>query len=62
MSGSASAWSRSERVRAVLEGRRHLGQQVLELVIQGRGGLNEEQVEAEFARIVPNVVKIESEK
>src|SRR5438105_8907815 len=62
MSGSASAWSRSERVRAVLEGRRHLGQQVLELVIQGRGSLNEQQVEAEFARIIPNVVRIESEK
>src|SRR5207248_11806246 len=31
MATSPSAWTRDERIRAVLDGRRHLGQQVLEL-------------------------------
>jgi exosortase len=32
MSGSRSEWTRDERVREVLEGRRHLGQQVIEAI------------------------------
>jgi exosortase len=32
MSGSRSSWTRAERLRAVFEGRRHLGQQVIEVV------------------------------
>ena len=32
MSGSRSEWTRAERIREVLEGRRHLGQQVIEAV------------------------------
>src|SRR4029453_8061155 len=32
MSGSRSEWTRIERVREVLEGRRHLGQQVIEAI------------------------------
>jgi hypothetical protein len=32
MSGSPSEWTRAERVREVLEGRRHLGQQVIEII------------------------------
>jgi exosortase len=32
MSGSRSEWTRAERVREVLEGRRHLGQQVIEAI------------------------------
>jgi exosortase len=32
MSGSRSEWTRAERLREVLEGRRHLGQQVIEAI------------------------------
>ena len=32
MSGSRSEWTRAERLRTVLEGRRHLGQQVIEAI------------------------------
>ena len=32
MFGNRSEWTRSERLRAVLEGRRHLGQQVIEAI------------------------------
>jgi hypothetical protein len=32
MFGSRSSWTRAERLRAVLEGRRHLGQQAIEVV------------------------------
>jgi hypothetical protein len=32
MFGNRSEWTRAERVREVLEGRRHLGQQVIEII------------------------------
>jgi hypothetical protein len=32
MSGSPSEWTRAERLRSVLQGRRHLGQQVIEAI------------------------------
>jgi hypothetical protein len=35
MFGSRSEWTRAERVRSVLEGRRHLGQQVIEVIFIG---------------------------
>jgi exosortase len=60
MTASASEWTRDERVRAVLEGRRHLGQQVMELVIQGRGAVDENEVNEQFARLVPTLVQVES--
>jgi hypothetical protein len=56
MGTSPSAWTRSERVRVVLEGRRHLGQQVLEA---GRGEIDRQEVEATFAQIAPQLVKVE---
>jgi len=59
MGTSPSAWTRSERVRVVLEGRRHLGQQVLEVVIAGRGEIDRQEVEATFAQIAPQLVKVE---
>ena len=62
MTTSPSAWTRNERVRAVLEGRRHLGQQVMEVIIQARGPVNDNEVEEEFARLVPEIVTLESRK
>jgi exosortase len=62
MTSAPSAWTRNERVRAVLEGRRHLGQQVLELVIQGRGALQESDVDQQFANVLPGLIQLESKK
>ena len=59
MANPPSAWTRSERITAVLEGRRHLGQQVMELVVQTRGPLDLDQVEAKFAQDLPNLIKVE---
>ena len=55
---SASAWTRGERVRAVLEGRRHLGQQVLEFVIQTRGPIEPDQAEARFGEALPQLIAV----
>jgi hypothetical protein len=62
MNTSASEWTRSERVRAVLDGRRHLGQQVMELVVQTRGAIEAEQVEARFAQVLPQLVKTRDQR
>jgi exosortase/archaeosortase family protein len=59
LASAPSAWTRDERVRAVLEGRRHLGQQVMELIIQGRGLVDEKDVETRFAALVPSLIQVE---
>jgi exosortase len=59
MGGEPSTWTRHERVRAVLDGRRHLGQQVMELILQARGEIDEAQVQPEFAKLIPQLVKVE---
>jgi exosortase len=59
MTGAPSAWTRDERVQAVLEGRRHLGQQVMELIIQGRGAVDEGEVESQFAALLPSLIQVE---
>jgi hypothetical protein len=58
MASAPSDWSRDERVRAVLEGRRHLGQQVMELIIQGRDPLDIDQVNAKFAALIPTLIQV----
>jgi len=62
LASAPSAWTRDERVRAVLEGRRHLGQQVMELIIQSRGTTDENEINEQFARLVPTLIKVESRK
>jgi exosortase len=62
MSGSRSSWTRSERIRTVLEGRRHLGQQSMEYIILSRGPIDRDQVEVRFARALPKLIKVESRK
>jgi exosortase len=62
MSTAPSEWTRDERIRAVLEGRRHLGQQVMELVIQARGAVDESEVNEQFARLVPALIKVEGKE
>jgi hypothetical protein len=48
--GEPSAWTRSERIQAVLQGRRHLGQQVMELLLLEPREVGAEEAEAAFAR------------
>jgi hypothetical protein len=36
MASAHSTWTRNERIRQVIEGRRHLGQQVMEIVFLSR--------------------------
>jgi len=62
LASAPSAWTRDERVRAVVEGRRHLGQQVMELIIQSRGTTDENEINEQFARLVPTLIKVESRK
>ena len=62
MATSPSSWTRGERFREVLEGRRHLGQQVMEFIVLSRGPTDLDQVEALFARALPELIKIESRK
>ena len=56
MTTSPSTWTRGERVRAVLEGRRHLGQQVLEIVLRTRGVIDQNEAQADFAALLPKLI------
>jgi len=51
-----SEWTRDERVRIVLEGRRHLGQQVMEFVIASSQPLNAADAEARFGSMVKKLI------
>lgn len=59
MAGAPSEWSRSERLRAVFDGRRHLGQQVMELILQRRGDADENEMNEQFAHMLPGLIKVE---
>jgi hypothetical protein len=54
---AAGTWSRSDRLGVVLKGIRNQGQQVLEIVLLTPQELSGEAAEAEFAKLVPTVVK-----
>ncbi len=56
MTTSPSTWTRGERVRAVLEGRRHLGQQVMEAVLRTRGVIDQKEAQADFAALLPKLI------
>jgi exosortase len=56
MGTSPSAWTRGERVRLVLEGRRHLGQQVMEVVFVSREQIPAADAESRFSELVREVV------
>ena len=59
MFGNRSEWTRSERLRAVLEGRRHLGQQVIEAIFISSEPFSATDAESRLADLVPNVVSRE---
>jgi len=58
MSGSRSSWTRAERLRTVIEGRRHLGQQVMEFVALTREPSDEGEIDARFAQALPKLIKV----
>jgi exosortase len=55
-------WSRSERIGLVLQGRRHLGQQVMEFVLLESREERAEEAEARFAQELPELIQVESRK
>jgi hypothetical protein len=54
--GDPSAWTRSERMQAVLQGRRHLGQQVMEYLVIEAGEIGAPEAEEAFAAKVRELV------
>ena len=58
MATAHSAWTRDERIRQVLEGRRHLGQQVMEIVFISREPISAADVESRFTDLVRGVVLV----
>jgi len=62
MATSHSGWTRDERIRQVLEGRRHLGQQVMEVVFVSREQIPAADAESRFAEVVRNVVSEEGRR
>ncbi len=56
MFGSRSEWTRAERLHAVLEGRRHLGQQVMQVIFISNEPLSAAGAEARLRDLVRDVV------
>jgi hypothetical protein len=56
MFGNRSEWTRAERIRAVVEGRRHLGQQVIEAIFINSEPLSAAEAESHLRDVVRNVV------
>jgi exosortase len=56
MSGSRSEWTRAERLRTVLEGRRHLGQQVIEVIFISSEPFSAADAESHLRALVRDVV------
>jgi hypothetical protein len=58
MTGSRSEWTRAERVRTVLEGRRHLGQQVIEAIFFSNESFSSADAESRLRDLVREVVAL----
>jgi hypothetical protein len=58
MATSPSTWTRDERIRQVLEGRRHLGQQVMEVVFVSSEQIPAADAESRFGELVRDVVSV----
>jgi hypothetical protein len=56
MFGNRSEWTRSERLRAVMEGRRHLGQQVIEAIFISAEPLSSADAETHLRDLVRDIV------
>ena len=60
MTGSRSEWTRTERLRTVLEGRRHLGQQVIEAIFVSNDSVSSADAESRLRDLVREVVLVQS--
>jgi exosortase/archaeosortase family protein len=58
MSGIRSEWTRAERVRSVLEGRRHLGQQVIEAIFISSEPFSAADAESHLRNFTRDVVRL----
>jgi hypothetical protein len=58
MFGTRSEWTRTERLGAVLEGRRHLGQQVMEVIFMSNEPLSAADAESHLRDFVRDVVRL----
>ena len=58
MFGNRSEWTRSERLRAVSQGRRHLGQQVIEMIFMSNEPLSLAEAETQLHDSVRDVVRL----
>jgi exosortase/archaeosortase family protein len=56
MSGNRSEWTRAERLRTVMEGRRHLGQHVIEAILITSEPLSAAEAESELGDLIRDVV------
>jgi exosortase len=56
MFGSRSEWTRAERLRTVLEGRRHLGQQVIEAIFISGEPFSAAEAESRLRDLLPDLV------
>jgi hypothetical protein len=56
MFGSRSEWTRAERLRTVMEGRRHLGQQVLEAIFISSDPFPGAEAESQLRALLPHIV------
>ena len=59
MTGSPSEWTRTERLRTVLEGRRHLGQQVIEAIFVSNESDSSADAESRLRDLVREVVLVQ---
>jgi hypothetical protein len=58
MATAHSTWTRDERIHQVLEGRRHLGQQVMEIVFLSQEPLSLANAESRLGDLVRDVVSV----
>jgi hypothetical protein len=56
MSTTPSAWDRRERIQAVIDGRRHLGQQVMEYLLVQAQPVSPDEAEGYFATELPELI------
>jgi exosortase len=57
MFGNRSEWTRAERLRSVMEGRRHLGQQVIEAIFISNESFSAAEAETHLRDLVRDVVR-----
>ena len=62
MAAASSSWTRGERIRQVLDGRRHLGQQVMEVVFVSNGQISAVDAESRLHDLVRDVVLVQPDK